>query len=247
MVGNLAQASAFSRPKAQGAVKLEQLFQTVNAESCPRVYNFHMHTVCSDGQLEPEALMQQAVELNLQDIAITDHHTILGYQRAKLWCEDWQWRNPSRRFGRDKLRSRSVPRLWPGVEINAGLLSTEVHILGYAFHIDHPSIQPYLQRHARHRSDPLYEAENVIASIQDAGGLAVLAHPVRYRRSPEDLVREAVRLGIDGVETYYAYDNPAIWRPSPQRTERMQQLAERYNLLSTCGTDTHGKNLLRRL
>jgi hypothetical protein len=245
MISNLAQASAFSRPKAQGAAKLEQTFRTVSAESCPRLYNFHMHTVCSDGQLEPEALMQQAIELNLQEFAITDHHSVSGYYRAQAWYEDWQWRNPtSQIMGRSR---RSAPRLWTGVEINAGLLDTEVHILGYAFDPDHPCIQPYLQRHARSRQDPLYRANQVIASIQASGGLAVLAHPARYRRSPEDLIPEAARLGINGVEAYYAYDNPLPWRPSPQRTERIKRLAKRHNLLSTCGTDTHGRSLLRRL
>ena len=48
-------------------------------------------------------------------------------------------------------------------------------------------------------------AGQVIASIQQAGGLAVLAHPERYRRSATELIPAAAKLNIDGVETYYAY------------------------------------------
>ena len=91
------------------------------------------------------------------------------------------------------------------------------------------------------------KAGSVIGAIQAAGGLAVLAHPARYKRSPEDLIHEAVKLGIDGVETYYAYDNPNPWRPSPRQTQLVQKLSAFYGLLNTCGTDTHGRSLLMRL
>ena len=89
--------------------------------------------------------------------------------------------------------------------------------------------------------------ENKTHAIQAAGGVAVLAHPVRYRRPPEELIPAAATLGIDGVETYYAYDNPAEWRPTPEKTERVEKLANAYALLSTCGTDSHGLTLTRRI
>jgi len=80
-----------------------------------------------------------------------------------------------------------------------------------------------------------------------AGGLAVLAHPVRYRRSPEDLIAAAATLGINGVETYYAYDNPSPWRTSPRQTDQVQRLSSTHGLLNTCGSDTHGLSLLQRV
>jgi predicted metal-dependent phosphoesterase TrpH len=179
--------------------------------------------------------MQQVVEIGLQGFAITDHHTVNGYQIAQRWLHRWQEQNPT----------QTAPILWTGVEINANLLETEVHILGYAFDPQHFSMMPYLLRQAA--TDEAYQADQVIAAIHAAGGLAVLAHPVRYRRSPDDLIPEAARLGIDGVETYYAYDNPTPWRTSPVQTLRVEELSETYNLLRTCGTDTHGLNLLQRL
>jgi predicted metal-dependent phosphoesterase TrpH len=87
----------------------------------------------------------------------------------------------------------------------------------------------------------------VIAAIQRAGGLAVLAHPARYRLPLADLIEEVASLGIDGVEAYYAYTNPETWSPCPIHTPQVLELARRYGLLTTCGTDTHGGNLLRRL
>jgi predicted metal-dependent phosphoesterase TrpH len=158
----------------------------------------------------------------------------MGFRAAQRWLEDWQQRT-----------AQPAPTLWSGVEINADLLGVEVHILGYAFDPHHFSMTSYLLGQSSLNDD--YQAHRVIAAIHAAGGLAVLAHPVRYRRSPEELIPEAARLGIDGVETYYAYDNPSPWRTSPLQTARVEELSRTYNLLNTCGTDTHGLSLLQRL
>jgi predicted metal-dependent phosphoesterase TrpH len=214
---------------------LKQVFQNIDAQSCPRLFNFHMHTVYSDGRLQPSALMEQAIAIGLKGLAITDHHGIIGYQASLTWLEDWKWSNPG----------ASTPYLWSGVEINANLLDIEVHILAYAFTPEHPSMKPYLQRRATTGQE--YQASNVIAAIHEAGGLAVLAHPARYKRSLFDLIPAASEKGIDGVETFYAYNNPNPWKPSVVESEQVQKLADEYFLLNTCGTDTHGLSLLQRL
>lgn len=217
--------------------RLKQVFHTINPESCPRSFNFHMHTIHSDGKLQPEALIHQAITIGLKGFAITDHHTISGYQAAQCWLDNWKLSNPQVK--------NSAPYLWSGVEINANLLGIEVHILGYAFEPVHPSIAPYIQRKAT--TGDAYQAANVIAAIHQAGGLAVLAHPARYKRSHFDLIPAAAQVGIDGVETFYAYNNPHPWQPSPTETKQAQKLAAMYNLLNTCGTDTHGLSLIQRL
>ncbi|MCC5645906.1 PHP domain-containing protein [Nostoc sp. CHAB 5824] len=214
---------------------LKQVFQNIDAQSCPRLFNFHMHTVYSDGRLQPSALMEQAIAIGLKGLAITDHHGIIGYQTSLAWLEDWKWNNPG----------ASTPYLWSGVEINANLLDIEVHILAYAFTPEHPSMKPYLQRRAATGQE--YQASNVIAAIHEAGGLAVLAHPARYKRSHFDLIPAASQKGIDGVETFYAYNNPNPWKPSVVESEQVQKLADEYFLFNTCGTDTHGLSLLQRL
>jgi predicted metal-dependent phosphoesterase TrpH len=237
-------SAAVSRPAAQNMAALRQVFANIHADSCPRSFNFHMHTVHSDGQLQPEDLIEQAIAIGLKGLAITDHHSVSGYRVAQQYLDDWKWRSSAIK-GNDTKACQSVPYLWTGVEINANLLGIEVHILGYAFDPEHPGLQLYLQHRAAQGQD--YQAESVIAAIQKAGGLAVLAHPARYRRSPVDLIQAAVHLGIDGVETYYAYNNPNPWKPSPDQTQQVQKLATSYKLFSTCGTDTHGLNLLQRL
>lgn len=219
---------------AQDASALRRIFATLTAESCPQSFNFHMHTVCSDGQLVPEQLIEQAVRIGLQGLAITDHHSVNGYQRAQQWLSQWQ-----------AAASAPVPQLWTGVEVSANLLNDEVHLLGYAFDPQHLAMQPYLIGETP--TGELYQAAQVVAAIHQAGGLVVLAHPARYRRSHHDLIPAAAHIGIDGVETYYAYGNPSPWKPSPRQTQEIGHLSHRHNLLNTCGTDSHGLTLLQRL
>ncbi len=237
MAANLATVSISEKPTAQDVAALRQVFRSINAESCPQVYNFHMHTNHSDGQLQPELLMKQAIALSLTGFAITDHHRVSGYKVAQQWFD--RWRTSAAALG------KTIPHFWVGAEITSQLLETEVHILAFAFDPEHDAIVPYLQGEAP-KGDAA-QASQVIDAIHHAGGLAVLAHPVRYRRSPDDLIPAAVDCGIDGVETYYAYNNPKPWRASPSETQRVRQLSDTHQLLNTCGTDTHGLSLLQRI
>jgi predicted metal-dependent phosphoesterase TrpH len=224
-------------PGLQGTItSLRSVFQSITPESCPSIYNFHLHTVYSDGQMRPEALVQQAVSYGLKGLAITDHHTVAGYQAARRWLDRWSLQS---------TQEHSGPYLWSGVEITAQLLGIEVHILGYGFDPDHLAIKPYL-----YGQSPVGEASKavqVIQSMQNAGGFAVLAHPARYKLRPEDLIPAAVRLGIDGVEAYYCYGNIDPWQSSPDQMQRILTLSQAYGLLTTCGTDSHGLSILKRI
>ncbi|MDJ0576349.1 MAG: PHP domain-containing protein [Xenococcaceae cyanobacterium MO_234.B1] len=217
------------------SLALRQVWETVHSNSCPYLYNFHMHTNASDGKLSPSQLVEQAIEIGLQGIAITDHHSVAGYQQAKSYRDKIQTTNPD----------LELFNLWTGIEITSNLHGVDVHILGYAFDPTHPALQPYIQSIGPQGQDA--KAQKVIASIQEAGGLAILAHPFRYRRPAKELVPLAAQLGIDGIEAYYAYGNPDPWKPSASQTEEALELAFQNGLSITCGTDTHGLNLLQRL
>jgi predicted metal-dependent phosphoesterase TrpH len=209
--------------------KLREIFASVHPLSCPSLLNFHLHTVYSDGQMQPQDVIKQAIALKAEHIAITDHHTVDGYFQAQQFLP----------------QSTHSPKLHIGIEINASLLFTEVHILGYEFDPSHPVVEPYLQKKSTAGID--YQAKSVINALHHAGGIAVLAHPARYRRSPEDLVPAAAALGIDGIETYYCYTNSMPWKPSVRQTQLVKQLGDRYELLHTCGTDSHGFSITTRL
>ena len=223
------------KPNAQDTNYLKSVWETINFVSCPYSYNFHMHTNASDGRLTPLGLVQQAIAIGLQGFAITDHHSVAGYRQADEYLVQLATNNGI----------KDLPHLWTGVEITSQLLEVDVHILGYGFDPEHPSLELYLQGDKPEGKDA--KAKQVIQSIHQAGGLVVLAHPERYRRSAMQLIPAAADLGIDGVETYYAYSKLQIWTPSPAQTQRVQKLAAQYNLYSTCGTDSHGLSLLQRI
>lgn len=67
--------------------------------------------------------------------------------------------------------------------------------------------------------------------IHAAGGLASLAHPILYAR--DDLIPQFVAAGLDGIEVMHIkQDNKAV--------KRYSQMAEKYGLLKTGGSDCHG-------
>ncbi|OAQ19831.1 PHP domain-containing protein [Thermosulfurimonas dismutans] len=81
-------------------------------------------------------------------------------------------------------------------------------------------------------------AEEAFSAIRAAGGLAVLAHPIHLKLSPEELVRyveELKAFGLDGIEAYYT-DH------TKQFTTLCLEIARRYDLVPTGGSDFHGHN-----
>ena len=74
--------------------------------------------------------------------------------------------------------------------------------------------------------------------IHEGGGYAVLAHPLLYRLGEEPLdllVKTLTRCGLDGIEAIYSTN-----RFSDEAD--MRQLARRYGLAITGGSDFHGSN-----
>jgi hypothetical protein len=75
-----------------------------------------------------------------------------------------------------------------------------------------------------------------IRQILEAGGLAVLAHPLQYGFSPEKLaalIAQATGWGICGMEVFYSGYSKA-----QQKT--LLELAEQFHLVATGGSDYHG-------
>lgn len=233
----LSAPALYNPATAEDTATLRRVFASIDAHSCPRTYNFHMHTNHSDGQLRPDILMAQALEIGLQGFAITDHHQTSGFYAALDYLTYWS-KQPQN-------VDRFVPQIWTGMEITSQLLNVEVHILGYGFDPQHSAIAPYITGTAP--QGDMAQADRVIAAFQQAGGLTVLAHPARYRKSKEELIPAAAAIGIDGIESYYAYNNPKPWQPSPKETVEVLAMTAEHSLLNTCGTDTHGLNLMQRI
>lgn len=211
---------------------LRSVLESVGPQSCPGELNFHCHTICSDGSLQPAELIRQASRNGLRHLAVTDHHSSAAYQPMLSWLR-----------GEQEL-GHSVPTLWTGMEISCILRGCLVHMLALGFELDHPALAAY------NRGDAVVgealRADSVVKAIHEAGGLAVLAHPARYRLGFRELIDAASDLGIDGGEAWYDYDMQPSWQWTPMVCEQIDAQLKNLGLLRTCGTDSHGVDLKGR-
>ena len=82
-----------------------------------------------------------------------------------------------------------------------------------------------------------FTAKEALHFINEAKGVAVLAHPNTLNMNGyselENLILRLIEEGLKGIEVYYP-------EHSPLEVARYKTLAERYSLLITGGTDYHG-------
>jgi len=82
-----------------------------------------------------------------------------------------------------------------------------------------------------------FTAKEALHFINEAKGVAVLAHPNTLNMNGyselENLILRLIEEGLKGIEVYYP-------EHSPLEVARYKTLAERYGLLMTGGTDYHG-------
>jgi len=76
-----------------------------------------------------------------------------------------------------------------------------------------------------------FNPAEAIKLIRDYGGIAILAHP--YILKKDDLISLFVEQGLRGLEVYYPEHSKAM-------TRHYKDLADRYGLLVTGGSDCHG-------
>ncbi len=84
----------------------------------------HCHTTCSDGTLTPEELVQAAITAGVKAMAITDHDTLAGWERAIA-------------------AAGNQLEIIPGLELSTIHRARSLHILGY--YPDRAKLEPPLQ------------------------------------------------------------------------------------------------------
>lgn len=78
--------------------------------------------------------------------------------------------------------------------------------------------------------------KDAIEAIRENGGIAILAHPLTYKFTLQELIECIETLksyGLQGIETYYSTFSDADHRD-------MKRLADKYGLLHSGGSDFHG-------
>ncbi|MCQ9204719.1 MAG: PHP domain-containing protein [Omnitrophica bacterium] len=92
------------------------------------VCDLHIHSDFSDSDASLESIFRQARQKNLRCIAITDHDTIEGVAKARLYSKIYDI------------------ELIEGIELSAQYKDCEVHILGYFIDIDDQSLRTELKQ-----------------------------------------------------------------------------------------------------
>jgi predicted metal-dependent phosphoesterase TrpH len=187
--------------------------------------NLHIHSNFSDGSAAPQKLITQAKAKGLEYIAISDHNTLNAYLKTDILKEDM---------------------LIPAIEFDCWFKTVFLHLLGYGFDVNNIELQSLCAKTKRGteadwvRIFSLNHPQKVIKAIHNAGGIAVLAHPACcFTISIEKLIKNLIKLGLDGIEVYYPYSRHRKIIKF-YKSSTIEKLADKYNLIKTGGSDEHG-------
>ncbi len=109
--------------------------------------DFHIHTYFSDGVFSPEKIVDTAIDVGLQVIALTDHDNVLSYQVAKDYIE----------------KTGKKLEVIQGVEINTLHKNYEVHILGYMMDTENKDFQELLKIQQKARIEQVNQIIDLLA------------------------------------------------------------------------------------
>lgn len=114
-------------------------------------FDFHCHSLASDGALTPAALVARAASAGVTRLALTDHDTLAGLDEARAAADE------------------AGIRLVPGIEVSVLWDNRELHVVGLGFDPAHPAMAALVaaQQDARRR-----RAERIGARLDKAAGLA---------------------------------------------------------------------------
>ena len=187
--------------------------------------NLHIHTKYSDGSGDFKTICEQAKQKGYKYIAITDHNTVQGHLD-----------NPD-------------CDVITGVEFDVWYKYIFLHLLAYGIDTKAECMKKfYAKTKSQTEKDivriiPRINLSKLIQSIHDAGGIAVIAHPACcWALNMDEFIKDLKNLGLDGVEVYYPYPR---WRKYMKFAplDKIEQIADKYDLIKTGGTDCHSETL----
>lgn len=194
-----------------------------------------MHSHYSDGALSPGQLVRKFAQEEYDVIALTDHDTISGIKEFLAACE-----------------AAGIKGI-PGIELTTKHvienMKCSVYVLGYNFDPDDSGLLRLCEelKSENPGNGIILSAEDAINAVSAAGGQAFLADPVRitelgdrgideYWRNLEILLRDLKKKGLKGMECI----NPSH---NEEEEYRLIQLAGKYHLHISSGTDFHSDDL----
>ena len=134
--------------------------------------DLHIHTYYSDGVFSPEKIVDTAIDVGLQVIALNDHDNVLSYKVAKNYLK--------KENKEDKLETIQ------GVEINTLYKNYEVHILGYFRNTQDGDFQNLLKTQQQAR---VKQTKEIISLLDKKEGIKIKF---------EDIVKQVAEGGSIG-------------------------------------------------
>ena len=122
--------------------------------------DLHIHTYYSDGVFTPEKIVDTAVDVGLQAIAITDHDNVLAY-------------NVAQNYIKEKGLELEVIR---GIEVNTLYKNHEVHILGYFMDPSNSDFQAMLKSQQAAR---IKQTKEILGLLSKKEGIKVKFEDVK--------------------------------------------------------------------
>ncbi|TVR59876.1 MAG: CBS domain-containing protein [Spirochaetaceae bacterium] len=174
--------------------------------------DLHCHSDASDGYYTPAAVAEMLADAGVGVASLTDHQTLVGLVPFH-----------------DVVTRHGISHI-VGAELHAMFEGNVIHVLAYGFDSDHSALRDVLPVPAG--------ARRLIEAVHEAGGIVVLAHPLHTAwkgAELEEKIEQLVELGLDGLEAYY--------KPySPDEQEYLVGLADRFEIITSAGSDFHGPN-----
>lgn len=155
----------------------------------PVNFDFHSHSVVSDGFLAPAQVAARAAANGVDCWALTDHDDLGGLDEAKTAAE--------------ALGMRFIP----GVEISIEWKSVPIHMVGLGFDPQHPVLRDGLENLRSGRLERAQRMSDSLAAIQIHG---VLEGAMRYAGNPNLISRAHFARYM--VEIGIAKDVPTIFQ-----------------------------------
>ncbi len=122
--------------------------------------DLHIHTYYSDGVFTPEKVVDTAVDVGLQAIAITDHDNVLAYNIAQNYIKE-------------KGLDLEIIR---GIEVNTLYKNYEVHILGYFMNPNDNDFQAMLKSQQTAR---IKQTKEILGLLSKKEGIKVKFEDVK--------------------------------------------------------------------
>lgn len=129
--------------------------------------DLHIHTYYSDGVFSPEKIVNTAIDVGLQAIAITDHDNVLAYDVAQKYIKDNHLEN--------KIE------IIKGVEINTLYKNNEVHILGYFMNTEDKDFVELLKAQQQAR---IKQTKEIIALLAKKEGIKIKFEDIKKLVAP---------------------------------------------------------------